>query len=73
MESRKKIELIPELSEYSHKAMEVLDLKLASIDFLQSENGQYYLTDINPTPNFNYIKEGPKIVGDYLIQLAKIS
>jgi glutathione synthase/RimK-type ligase-like ATP-grasp enzyme len=72
MESRKKIDMIPELSEYSHKAMRVLNLRLTSIDYLQSEDGQYYLTDINPTPNFNYIKGGPKIVGDYLIQLAKI-
>ena len=41
------------------------------MDFLRSKNGVYYLTDINSSPNFNYIKNGPKIVGDYLIKQAK--
>jgi glutathione synthase/RimK-type ligase-like ATP-grasp enzyme len=71
MESRVKIEKIPELSEYSFRAMEVLDLKMASIDYLKTENDQFYLTDINSTPNFNYIKNGPKIVGDYLLNLVR--
>ncbi|MHA1148976.1 MAG: hypothetical protein ACTSR8_12120 [Promethearchaeota archaeon] len=71
MESRKTIPEISELREYAIRAMEILDLKLTSIDFLKSKEGNYYLTDINSTPNFNYIKNGPKIVGDFLIQEAR--
>ena len=70
-ESRVKIEAIPELGELVIKATSTLDLKIASVDFLKSNDGQYYLTDINSSPNFNYIKNGPKIVGDYLIEQAK--
>jgi len=69
-ESRKKIEEIPELKEYCYKAMEVMDLKLASLDFLKSKE-QFFLTDINCTPNFNYIKDGHKIVADFLLKQAK--
>ena len=72
MESRKKIEKIPELQEYVAKAMEVLNLKITSVDFLKSKEGNFYLTDINSSPNFNYIKNGHKIVGDYLIKQAKV-
>ena len=71
MESRRKIDEIPELKELSFKAIETTGLKITSIDFLQNKNGQFYLTDINCTPNFNYIKNGPKIVGDYLLEQAK--
>ncbi|MFX1419945.1 MAG: RimK family alpha-L-glutamate ligase [Promethearchaeota archaeon] len=70
MDSRRKIEEIPELKEYCHKAMEVMDLKLTSLDFLKSKD-QFFLTDINCTPNFNYIKNGPKIVVDFLLKQAK--
>jgi hypothetical protein len=42
------------------------------MDFLKSKDGNYFLTDINASPNFNYIKDGPKIIGDYLIKQAKI-
>ncbi|MFX1502520.1 MAG: RimK family alpha-L-glutamate ligase [Promethearchaeota archaeon] len=69
-ESRRKIDEIPELKEYCFKAMEVMDLKLASLDFLKSRD-QFYLTDINCTPNFNYIKDGHKIVANYLLKQAK--
>jgi len=69
-ESRRKIEEIPELKEYCYKAMEVMDLKLTSLDFLKSDD-QFFLTDINCTPNFNYIKNGHKIVADLLLELAK--
>ncbi|KKM61748.1 hypothetical protein LCGC14_1528650, partial [marine sediment metagenome] len=31
----------------------------------------FYLTDINCTPNFNYIKNGAKIVVDFLLKQAK--
>jgi len=71
MESRKKIEEIKELREMSLKAMKALNLELASIDFLKSKDSKYYLTDINSSPNFNYIKNGPKIVGDFILERAR--
>lgn len=71
MKSRKKIPEIEQLREHAIKAMNVLDLKITSIDFLLSHNNIFYLTDINSTPNYNYIKNGAKIVGDYLINQAK--
>ncbi|MFW9877674.1 MAG: RimK family alpha-L-glutamate ligase, partial [Candidatus Thorarchaeota archaeon] len=61
IESRREIDKEPELEEYCFKAMEEMDLKLASLDFLKSK-GQFFLTDINCTPNFNYIKSGHVIV-----------
>jgi glutathione synthase/RimK-type ligase-like ATP-grasp enzyme len=70
MESRRKIDEIAELKEYCYKAMEIMDLKITSLDFLKSKD-QFFLTDINCTPNFNYIKEGYKIVADYLLEQAK--
>lgn len=70
LESRREIEKIPELGEYCYKAMEIMNLKLTSLDFLKSE-GQFYLTDINCTPNFNYLKDGHKIVANYLLEQAK--
>jgi len=71
MESRREIDEIPELKELAFKAIETTGLKISSIDFLQNKSGQFYLTDINCTPNFNYIKNGPKIVGNYLLEQAK--
>jgi glutathione synthase/RimK-type ligase-like ATP-grasp enzyme len=71
MESRRKIKAIKELKNFSQIAIEALGLKIASLDFLKSEEGEYYLTDINSSPNFEYIKNGAKIVGDYLIKVAK--
>ncbi len=71
MESRRKIAEIPELKELAFKAVKTTGLKITSIDFLQNKNGQFFLSDINCTPNFNYIKNGPKIVGEYLIEQAK--
>jgi glutathione synthase/RimK-type ligase-like ATP-grasp enzyme len=71
MESRREIDEIPELKEVAIKAMETLDLKISSIDFLKSKEGQYFLTDINCTPNFNYLKNGYKIVADYLLKQIK--
>ncbi len=69
-ESRREIDEISELKEYCYKAMEVMDLKVTSLDFLKSK-GQFFLTDINCTPNFNYIKDGHKFVADYLLKQAK--
>ena len=71
MESRKKIDEIQDLREYALLAVKTINLKIASMDFLQSDGGDYFLTDINSSPNFNYIKDGPKIVGDYLINQAR--
>ncbi|MFX1568827.1 MAG: RimK family alpha-L-glutamate ligase [Promethearchaeota archaeon] len=70
MESRSKIDEISELKEYCYKAMEIMDLKLTSLDFLKSKE-QFFLTDINCTPNFNYIKDGHKIVVDFLLKQTK--
>lgn len=70
MESRIEIEEIPELREYCYKAMETIDLEVTSLDFLKSKD-QFYLTDINCTPNFNYLKNGPEIVANYLLEQAK--
>jgi len=70
-ESRKKIDEISELKEYCLKAMEVMDIKITSLDFHKTQDGQFFLTDINCTPNFNYMKKGYKIVADYLLEQAK--
>jgi hypothetical protein len=51
--------------------MEVMDIKITSLDFHKTQDGQFFLTDINCTPNFNYIKDGHKIVADYLLEQAK--
>ena len=71
METRMEIEEIPELKEIVLRAMKILDLKVASLDFLKSKEDQYYLTDINSTPNFNYIKDGPRIMADFLIEQTR--
>ncbi|MFX1573935.1 MAG: RimK family alpha-L-glutamate ligase [Promethearchaeota archaeon] len=71
MESRQEIKEIPELKEYCLKAMEIMNLKVTSLDFLKSDDSEFYLTDINNAPNFNYIKDGHKIVADFLIEQAK--
>ncbi len=69
--TRKKIPRIPELEEMSLKAMEALNLKIASMDFLKSERELFYLTDINSTPNFTYMERGAQIIGDFLMEQAK--
>jgi glutathione synthase/RimK-type ligase-like ATP-grasp enzyme len=71
MKSRIEIEKNKELTEIAHKAAEAIGLKICSMDFLRSKNGIFYLTDINSSPNFNYLKNGPQIVGNYLIRQAK--
>ncbi len=71
IESRQKIDEIPELRKLAMKAMKTLDLRLVSVDFLKPKDGKYYLTDINSTPNFNYMENGHKIVADFLIREAK--
>jgi len=71
METRKKIDEIQELKEMSLKAMKIIDLKAASLDFLKSKSGEYFLTDVNSLPNFNYIENGYKKFADFLISQAK--
>lgn len=71
IESRRKIPENKELIEYAYKVMEVMNLKLTSMDFLQSKDNHFYLTDVNCTPNFNYIKNGHKIVADFLLNEIK--
>ncbi len=71
MKTRRKIDKIPELKEITLKALKTTGLKISSLDFLKSKEGEFFLTDINSSPNFNYIKNGPKIIGDYLIKQAK--
>ncbi|MHA1192405.1 MAG: ATP-grasp domain-containing protein [Promethearchaeota archaeon] len=71
MKSRRIIKEIPELREIALKAIKTVGLKIASMDFLKSKNGDFYLTDINSSPNFNYIQDGAKKIGDYLISIAK--
>ena len=66
MKTRREIDPNPELKKLVKKATNTIDLKIASVDFLKSKEGIYYLTDINSTPNFNYIPAGPKLVGDYI-------
>ncbi len=72
MKSRIKINQIPELKESVIQIKQLLDLKITSVDFLKSEDKVYYVSDVNSTPNFNYIENGPKIVANYLIEQAKI-
>ncbi|TFG24024.1 MAG: hypothetical protein EU533_02530 [Promethearchaeota archaeon] len=71
METRRKIKETKRLKHFATTAIKTLGLKVASLDFLKSRKGEYYLTDINSSPNFNYIKDGAKLVGDYLIRMAK--
>ncbi len=68
METRRKIQAIPELKNIVLKVMKILNLKVSSLDFLKSKDGKYYLTDVNATPNFNYLENGPKLIADFLIE-----
>ena len=70
METRRKIPEIPELKDMALRATKILNLKVSSMDFLKSKEGKFYLIDINPMPNFNYIENGPKILSDFLIEQA---
>jgi hypothetical protein len=70
-ESRQEIDRISELEEYCLRAMDIMDIKVTSLDFHKSQDNQFFLTDINCTPNFNYMKNGHKIVADYILEQAK--
>jgi len=69
METRVPIDEIPELRRMALLAMKATGLRVTSMDFLCMD-GKFYLTDINAIPNFNYLPHGPKILGDYLLELA---
>lgn len=71
LETRQEIPENSELKEYCLKAMEIMNLKITSLDFHKSNENEFFLTDINCTPNFNYIKDGHKVVADFLINYAK--
>lgn len=70
METRVPIDEIQVLKKYSESAMRATGLRIASMDFLE-ENGKFYMTDINPVPNFNYVEDGVEILGDHLLELAR--
>ncbi len=70
METRVPIDEIPELRQMALLAMKATGLRVTSMDFL-CENGKFYLTDINAIPNFNYMPNGPEILGNYLLDIAK--
>ncbi len=64
---------IPEnalLREYVEKIKKITKLTITSMDFLE-EGGQYFLTDVNSAPNFNYIKDGPEIIANWLLNEIK--
>ncbi len=72
MESRREINHIPEIETTALKVMNILGLKICSMDFLKDKSGTYYLTDVNSTPNFNYIKNGSELVYKFLKKEAKM-
>ena len=69
MSTRVQIGEVPALRRAARAAMRATGLAIASLDFLE-EDGTFYLTDINCTPNFNHVDGGEKLVGDYLLALA---
>lgn len=71
MKSRKEIDFISELEEKVRIIQKILDLNIISVDFLKSKEGKFYVTDVNSTPNFNYIKDGPQKVTNFLLEHAK--
>ncbi|MFO1303951.1 MAG: hypothetical protein U1F54_09480 [Burkholderiales bacterium] len=70
MATRVRIDPVPELEEAAKRVARATGLAIASLDFLE-EDGHYYLTDVNCTPNFNYLEDGAAIVGDWLLSLAR--
>jgi hypothetical protein len=70
MATRVQIDEVPELAQAARSAMHATGLVIASLDFLE-EDGAFYLTDVNSTPNYNYIDGGAKLVGDYLLANAR--
>jgi hypothetical protein len=72
MATRVQIDEVPALASAARAAMRATGLEIASLDFLE-EDGTFYLTDVNCTPNFNYVDGGAQRVGDYLLTCASRS
>lgn len=70
MATRVQIDEVPALAQAARAATRATGLAIASLDFLE-EDGAFYLTDVNSTPNFNHIDGGAKLVGDYLLAVAR--
>lgn len=70
MSTRVQIDEVPALAQAARLAMRATGLAIASLDFLE-EDGEFYLTDVNCTPNFNHVDGGAKLVGDYLLSVAQ--
>ncbi len=70
MATRVPISENPLLREYVEKIKKAAKLTITSMDFLE-EGGQYYLTDVNSAPNFNYIKDGADILARWLLNEIK--
>ncbi|MFX1498746.1 MAG: hypothetical protein ACFFBH_14580 [Promethearchaeota archaeon] len=71
MKTRQEIPPILELEEKVKLIQEILDLSITSVDFLKSKEGKFYVTDVNSTPNFNYISNGFEKVTNFLIEQAR--
>jgi glutathione synthase/RimK-type ligase-like ATP-grasp enzyme len=72
MATRVQIDGIPALASAARAALRATGLAIASLDFLE-EDGTFYLTDVNCTPNFNHVEGGAALVGDYLLACASRS
>ncbi|OLS13997.1 MAG: hypothetical protein RBG13Loki_2393 [Promethearchaeota archaeon CR_4] len=70
MATRVSIPENPYLRECVEKIKQVTKLTITSVDFLE-EGKQFYLTDVNSAPNFNYIKNGPEILAGWLVNQIK--
>ncbi len=70
MATRVRIDAVPELTEAAQRVARATGLAIASLDFLE-EDGLFYLTDVNATPNFNHLEDGAAMIGDYLLELAR--
>ncbi|MFO1312484.1 MAG: hypothetical protein U1F41_10535 [Burkholderiales bacterium] len=70
MATRVPIDAVPELEEAARGVVRATGLAIASLDFLE-EDGVFYLTDVNSTPNYDYLEAGAAMVGDYLVALAQ--
>ena len=72
MSTRVQIDEVPALAQAARAAMRATGLAIASLDFLE-EDGTFYLTDVNCTPNFNHVDGGAALVGEHLLACASRS
>ncbi|MHA1731772.1 MAG: hypothetical protein ACTSU5_07495 [Promethearchaeota archaeon] len=70
MSTRVPIDPVPELERMARLVMGATGLRVTSIDFLE-QGGEFYVTDVNPIPNFNYVDGGARILGDYLLEQGR--